>query len=364
MPETHLREIVLFRTDRIGDVILSLPVATALKEAIPDCRITFVVRRYTQPVVELSPHVDRIVSIESFTTESGRLRFMDFISNLRTARFQAAIHLFPRPAQAAATFLGGIPLRLGSGYRWYSVLFNRRIYEHRKTAEHHEVEYNLHLLRLIGIDVAQPEFALQETGAARESIFRLLAELGVQPEQPLVLLHPGSGGSAREWPLASFSALAGKLITDVGAQVLITGNAAEQPLARRIVQENGMKPHSLAGRLTLQELFSLQRRADIFVSNSTGPLHLAVAAGTEVVAFYPPIRPCRCERWGPYGRRSDVLMSQETECTRCLHLRQGEACACMAAISVQQAYTKVRQKIEARRRSARYKAGNPNAFSG
>jgi ADP-heptose:LPS heptosyltransferase len=91
----------------------------------------------------------------------------------------------------------------------------------------------------------------------------------------------------------------------------------------------------------------LCRRAAVFVSNSTGPLHLAVMVGAPVVAFYPPIQACRPERWGPYGRSADVLMSQQAECRRCREARTN-VCDCMRAISVQKALQKILEKISRR----------------
>jgi ADP-heptose:LPS heptosyltransferase len=88
----------------------------------------------------------------------------------------------------------------------------------------------------------------------------------------------------------------------------------------------------------------LLRCAAVFVGNSSGPLHLAVMVGTPVVAFYPPIRACRPERWGPYGRWSDVLMSQQEECWRC-RKSPTRVCDCMRAISVKAALEKIQEKL-------------------
>jgi ADP-heptose:LPS heptosyltransferase len=104
-------------------------------------------------------------------------------------------------------------------------------------------------------------------------------------------------------------------------------------------------------------LAGLVEQAAAFVSNSTGPMHLAAALGTPVVAFYPPIRPCRPERWGPYGQRARVLMSQQEECDRCPGA-DGTACACMRAIPVDTALARVTEAA-AERLSAGDARGTP-----
>ena len=335
--------ILLIRTDRIGDVILSTPVAVALKKAFPQCRITFLVRRATLPVVENCPAVDDAVAIETWM-RNGRLRLRALVDFLKRNGFDTAVHLFPRPTIALAAFLARIPRRIGTGYRYYSMLFNHRIYEHRKTARRHEAEYNLQLLTPLGIEAPEVAFALTVPEAAEQNIEQWLEKTGVHADEPLVVLHPGSGGSARDWPPEHFAELAQRLAVEQKVRIVFTGGPHEQELVDAIMKRMTVKPLHLVGRLTLQELAALLRRADVFVANSTGPLHLAVALGTEVVAFYPPILACRPERWGPYGRRDDVLMSQQEECFRCRKSAR-RWCECMYRIPVQAALDKIIEKL-------------------
>ncbi|NUM67049.1 glycosyltransferase family 9 protein [candidate division KSB1 bacterium] len=294
-----LRRILLARTDRLGDVILATPAATALKQTFPELEVFFLARRYTAGILEMHPHVDGIICLEEVGT--GALA-----SRLKKCGFDAVVALFPRPQQAWSFLQAGIPLRVGTGYRWYSFLYNRR----------------------------DPAVELEVT--------RLLAAQGLK--DGFVVLHPGSGGSAREWPPEHFAALAHSLVAVQQRQVVLTGHESERGLTQRIQQLAAKKPIDLAGRLTLKQLAGVTARAAVFVSNSTGPLHLARMVGTPVVAFYPPITACRPERWGPYGRRADVLMSQQEECFRCRNSRL-QGCACMQAIPVAEALRKVEEKL-------------------
>ncbi|MDZ7289731.1 MAG: glycosyltransferase family 9 protein [candidate division KSB1 bacterium] len=335
----NLRKILLVRTDRIGDVILSTPVATALKKNFSNLHVTFLVRRYTAEITRCHPHVDETLEIDGaeIGNESHRL-----VRALRKREFDAALMLYPRPALAWAVWRSGIPLRIGTGYRWYSFLFNQRLFEHRKTAARHEAEYNLRLLQPLGITTAKVEFHFTLAQSEQERIDARLNELGAGAKP--VLLHAGSGGSARDWPPEYFAQLADLVHHELGAQVILTGAPEEENLVAHIQSQTISKPLSLCGRLTITELAVLCRRAAVFVGNSTGPLHLAVMVGTPVVAFYPPIRVCRPERWGPYGHLSDVLMSQQDECKRCR--KSGtRTCDCMRAISVATAFKKVREKL-------------------
>jgi len=330
-----LRRILLSRTDRLGDVILSTPVATALKKRFPALEVFFLARRYTADILEMHPHVDGIICLDE--PSAGALA-----SRLKKGGFDAVVALFPRPQLAWSFLQAGIPLRVGTGYRWYSFLYNRRVYQHRKHAQRHEAEYNLQLLEPLGLAGATVEFHYRPDPAVELEVTRLLAAQEV--EDGFVVLHPGSGGSAREWPAENFAALARALVAVPQRQVVLTGHASERELTQRIQQLAAKKLINLAGSLTLKQLAGVIARAAVFVSNSTGPLHLARLVGTPLVAFYPPITACRPERWGPYGCRADVLMAQQEECFRCRNARV-RVCPCMQAIPVAEALRKVEEKL-------------------
>lgn len=331
-----LQRVLLSRTDRLGDVILSTPVATAIKKAFPAAEVHFLARNYTADILEMHPAVDGIIRIDELN-EAGALSKL-----LRQYSFDAVVALYPRPALAWAFVRAGIPLRVGTGYRWYSLLYNRRIYEHRKHAARHEAEFNLQLLAPLGIQEAKVEFQVRFDNEVEATLANKLAANGI--EKKFVVMHPGSGGSARDWPPEHFAALAKHLVSEKKHQVVLTGHQGEQILIQQIQQLSGEKLIDLAGRLTLKELAGVIRRAALFVGNSSGPLHLARMVGTPVTAFYPPITACRPERWGPYGCRADVLMSQQEECFRC-RKSQERVCACMRAISVEQAILKLEEML-------------------
>ena len=344
IPDLNSRHILLIRTDRLGDVILSTPVATALKKAFPQSRISFLVREYTRPVVESCPAVDDILVVDPFTGANGRLRTRHLARFLQEREVDAAIHLFPRASLAWATYLAKIPLRVGTGFRLYSFLFNRRLYEHRKTAQFHEAEYNLHLLKLLGLENLVVEFCLRVNPSAAASMAIKARDAGLEVEGDFVVMHPGSGGSSRDWPVESFARLADLIMDRHHLPVVITGDRKDAAIIRRLKSLMRRKPIDFGGRLSLQELAALLKQASLFISNSTGPLHLAVALDTEVLAFYPPIRECRPQRWGPYGRPDDVLMSQTEECFRC-RKSSNRWCECMQRITVDAAYDKVSRKL-------------------
>ena len=259
------------------------------------------------------------------------------VQELRRGRFDACVVVHPTFRLALLMFFAGIPVRVGSGYRAYGALFNRRVFTHRKTAERHEAEYNLELLAPLGCALPPPEgpgATIVIPDEARARVRELLRGEGVGAGEKIVVVHPGSGGSAREWPLASFAVLAAALSGRPGFRVVVTGTAGEKERAAVIVRGTEGRARDLCGKLTLKELAALLREAALVVANSTGPIHIAAALGTAVLGFYPQIPVMGPVRWGPRTRRARGLVpAKDPACADCRKSEGGE-CACMASISV------------------------------
>jgi len=329
--ERSFENVLVVRTDRIGDVVLTLPMVLVLREHLPSSQLSMLLRSYTRDLVEGFLGLDRIVSYDEGGEHKG---FLDMLAELRAHRFDLVIVSHPTFRIAVLMALARIPVRVGSGYRWYSFLFNKRVFEHRKTATKHEAEYNISLLEAVGIhsrDVPRVTLSVPEnsnTAAAGQ-----LEGLGIGLSEPFVILHPGSGGSARDWSAESFGDLARALAED-GFKVVVTGSMNERALVDRVIARSNGSAVAASGKMSLKDLAAFIGRAQLFVSNSTGPLHIAAAAGTPVIAFYPPIRECSPVRWGPLTEDKVIFTADANSCPRC----KGGPCQgndCMSQITVE-----------------------------
>ena len=338
-----VKNILLVRIDRIGDVILSLPMLPLLRRHFPNATISVLMRQYTRELVGHHSCVDEVLIYEHENKISSLLAIL---KKIRERRFDVAIIPYPRFRPALLAFFAGIRLRIGSGYRWYSFLFNRRVFEHRKDARRHEVEYNLNLLRPLGIDVyGEPEFEFSISPSACDAVDSLLADNSISPEEKFIILHPGSGGSARDWSAENFSKLANELPPRLGVKVIVTGGKGEEPLVQKIIGGITTKPFAVVGKLSLMELGALIRRAKVFVSNSTGPMHIAATVGTPVVAFFPPIVQCSPVRWGPYTQKKKVFLADNKRCVLC----KGLPCrsnVCMDQITVDEVFFAIKEFLD------------------
>jgi lipopolysaccharide heptosyltransferase II len=337
-----LNRILVIRTDRIGDVILSLPTVTALRRRFPRAIISMLVHPQIRPLLLEFPDATRILTDDG--AGHGFPGFVRLIRDLRKHRFQTALCLHPTLRLAAALWFARIPLRVGSGYRFYSFFFNRPVFEHRKESTKHEAEYNLSLAAELGADIRDIPLHLPVDPDAEKRIRQRLREMGISGDRPVVVLHPGSRGSAMDWPAERFSQLADRLAETYRARIIMTGSQEEKNWVRRLAGYAGTPVYSLAGELDLKELAALLRQASLVVANSTGPLHIAVAVGTPVIGLYPPFRTTGPGRWGPYRRERSTLTPADFDCGRCKPSR----CAagnCMELITVEQVWELADDKL-------------------
>ena len=345
VPPNQPGRILVIRTDRIGDTLLSTPALSALRERYPASRIAMLVTPYTQQVIAGHPALDGTLIDDRTGLHRGLAGFLRLAKTLRNECFDTAIVLHPTLRLALLCLLCGIPTRVGTGYRAYSFLFNRRVYEHRKDARRHEVALNLSLVFALTGEVAKPEPILIIPDEAHNVITKRLGKWGIGPDEPVVTLHPGSGGSARSWPAASYARLGQKLM-DMGIRVVLTGGPGERPLVEGIAVTMTPPPFVTVDDLTIKELAALLAKSRLCITNSTGPLHMAAAVKTPTVALFCPITPCSPTRWGPYGDGHVVMQPDVPACPKCIET----ACPyfdCMERISVDSVFQAAQEILAA-----------------
>jgi ADP-heptose:LPS heptosyltransferase len=316
-----MKTFIISRTDAIGDVVLTLPVAGVLRTLYPSARILFLGRAYTRDIIDACEHIDGFLDWD-------RLKEASPAQQLATTGADTIIHIFPRKIIARAAWRARIPRRIGTTNRLYHWLYcNIRVALSRKKSPWHEAQLNLRLLRPLG---ARESYTLEEIGGFYG--LTRLADLPpavvalLSPDRFNLILHPKSRGSAREWGLDNFRQLIA-LLPRQRFNIFLTGTAEEGKWLEPLRQEFPFLT-DLTGRLSLGELMSFIARADGLVAASTGPLHLAAALGINAIGIYPPIRPMHPGRWAPVGKKAMVFVEKK-DCDAC---RKTGDCACMRAI--------------------------------
>jgi heptosyltransferase III len=336
------RTFLISRTDAIGDVVLTLPVAGRLKQLFPGCRVLLLGRTYTQAVAEACPWLDGFVNFD----ELRQLPEATQVAALQATAADTILHVFPNKLLAILARKAGIRQRVGTRSRWFHWLTcNRLVALSRRHSPLHEAQLNLQLLSGVGkteipsLAEVTPLVKLYPAVPLRPELRQLLDAR--QPGQLNVILHPRSRGSAREWGLAHFGTLV-RLLHQAGHRVFVTGTAAEgEELGIWLTEHQPFLVAELTGQLGLPELLALIAAADGLVAGSTGPLHLAAALGRHALGLYPPIRPMHPGRWAPLGPHAGYLVFDKPNCQECR--TQPVACTCIKQLEPVQVLARVQE---------------------
>lgn len=321
MPSAQPVHILISRTDNIGDVVLTLPLAGYLKSLFPGARIDFLCRAYAAPVVRHCRFVDQVIALEAL---------VDPEQFFAQAGYDTVIFAFPKRDLARAAKRAGVRNRVGTSHRLFNWFYcNKLAHFGRARSTLHEAQLNFELLRPLGI-------SYRPTLAQCAPLFGLSAPapaaLPFQPHEFNLILHTKSNGNGREWPLAHFEQLAQRLQAWPEVRVWLTGSAAEGQLLAE--QGAGLlalpNVRNLCGTLDLDGLTGLIGAADGLVASGTGPLHLSAALGRPTLGLFPALKPMDAGRWGTLGLRASTL-SAPGQCAGC---RDARTCTCMGEIGV------------------------------
>ncbi|MFQ5559957.1 MAG: glycosyltransferase family 9 protein [Nitrospinota bacterium] len=320
------KRIVISRTDSIGDVILTLPLAGVLKSRFPDCTVIFLGRQYTGPVIRACSHVGSFVDWD----EIRNLPRKEQVGFLTALAADVVIHAFPVKEIAFLAKKARIPVRIGTGRRWFHWFScTRSLSFSRKNSSLHEAQLNLKLLSPLGIE---KKFSFDE-------IAQNYGLKGKNPPLPnplnalttsaraTIILHPGSLGSAVEWGLENFVELI-RILPPKKFKVFITGSKEEGKSFIPRIPFDDENVINLAGKLTLDELIIFIAGADALIAASTGPLHIAAATGILAIGLFSPRKPIHPGRWAPIGENAHALVFDEN-CSGC---KEGLICDCVKRI--------------------------------
>jgi len=319
------RRFLISRTDSIGDVVLTLPIAGVLKQLYPDCFIAFLGKTYTKPIIDCCTNIDAFLDWSMLADFS----FQTIVNQVIDYRFDTVIHVFPNKKIAEISQKAKIPIRIGTRsrlYHWW--LCNKRIALSRKKSDLHEAQLNLKLIEVLG---AKKQYELIEIQSLfgfnapkiEESFFKLIAK-----EKVNLILHPKSRGSAREWGMENFGKLI-EILPENQYNIFITGTGEEGKLMQDFLKKYENKVHDLTGKMTLMQMIAFVNSCDAMLAASTGTLHIAAVLGKVAIGLFAPMRPIFPQRWAPIGLKARVLV-KPGNCNDC---RKNNDCFCIRELT-------------------------------
>ena len=301
----HPRKLLIVRTDRMGDLLMSLPAIRSIRREMPGTSIHLLAQRQLHPLLEGHPDLDHLHPFEPGQDRGGR-RLLRAAAWLRRERFDAVIMMNPSKFFHAASFLAGVPLRIGYR-RKLGFLLTRSLPDTKGERDLHETEYNLELVRLLGIPAKGEPPSLPPRPELERRARELLEQSGLPSGVRPVALHPWTSNPAKNLPAELFWETARWLIGE-GQTVLLIGQPEEgEPAA----VPSGVV--NLVGRTPLEILPSVLRRCRLLLSNDSGPVHVAAAVGTPTLVVAPRSHERQLRRWRPAGTAHRILMDPNAE---------------------------------------------------
>lgn len=345
-----IKKILIIRTDRIGDVLLSTPAIKAVRENFPQSHISVMVRPYARDIVLGNPYIDEVIIYDKYGAQRRLWSTFKFAWALRRKKIDLALILHPTNRAHLLTFLAGINRRVGFN-RKMGFLLTDKIEHTKQQGQRHELEYTLDVIRYLGI--LPPDHNSCGNGLfmpirkdSEMYIEEFLSGQGYRAGEKMIAIHPGASCPSKIWPAQRFAQVADSLVEEFGAKAVIVAGPDDLDIARNMI---GLMRHACIdaiGKTTVSQLASLLRRSCLFVSNDSGPVHIAVALGVPVVAIFGRCQPgLSFQRWGPTGKNSAIL-HKEVGCKPCLAHNCQRDFACLKAISAEEVLHAVRKLLD------------------
>lgn len=302
-------KILIVNVNWLGDVIFSTPFINTVRQAYPDSYIACLLHPRCVDILKGSPRIDEIIVYDEkgeHRSILGKMRLMGYLSKIH---FDVAFILHRSFTKALIIFLSGIKERIGYPTKRRSFLLTKNV--ELPSPDVHKVEYFLNIARAFDIEVRDNsyEFFIQDTD--RNTIRKFLNNNGINDKDILVVLCPGGNWGPKRWGKENFARLGDMLTEKLGSKVVISGAKKDIALAEDIKRMMKRKPVISCGKTSLKELGALLERANLVVANDTGPMHLAVAMKTNVIALFGPTSP---RLTGPYGRGNYRVIWKNEEC--------------------------------------------------
>lgn len=314
----------------LGDIIHALPSLYVLRKKYPEARITWAVHEAFAKILPGKPWIDEIYIVDRKRIK--KLKYLKQVyGDLHKRKFDLVIDLQMIAKSGLISFLSGCDTRIGyQDAREGSGFFSRPISGPHKNG--HIIEQLLDVMRYLGCDIHEIEFPIHNYDNELTEVKKRLSFHGIHDKY--VLLVPGTRGESKKWPILYWGQLAERL-AEKGIFTVISGTADERGLAEEIKR---MSPTSytvdFTGKTNLLELVALEKLAALHISGDTGPLHIANAVHTPIIALFGPTLP---DRSGPYGNKNTDVLFPKTP---------GISSSDMADISVDEVYHLCIRKIK------------------
>ena len=299
------QRILLIRLSSLGDIVLITPAIRAVRAHFPDAHITMLVGKQSAEVLRENPHLDEIITFDRFAKDKDTGEMLRTVRVLRERKFTLAIDLQRKFRTALLMYLSGAVERVGKGR-----LCTVRVPEQ---GNKHATSHYFDLLHAVGIPAVDQRLELFLAASERADAAQRFDTAGVRRTGLKVGFFPGAGWKLREWMPERFAAIGDRLVQHFDAEVLIFGGEKESALVHTVADLMSGRAVRFAGNLQVRELAACIEKCNLFLTNDTGPMHIAAAVGTPIVSLFGPGNHIRFQ---PIGELHQIIR-HDVPCSPC-----------------------------------------------
>ncbi len=278
-----MRNILLIRLSSLGDIVLTSPAVRAVREHFPNARISMLVASQSADLLTENPHLDEVLGFDRRAKDKDTSEMIRLARAIRERQFDLTIDFQRKFRTSLLAYSSGAKCRVGY-HQPHGILCSVRVPD----SSGHAIDRYFSLLHAVGIEAKDRTLELFITESDRTYARKAMEKQSICADRPTVGLFPGAGWKLREWMPDRFAAIGDRLVRDFAAQVVVFGGPDECQLVNYVIDLMAEQATSFAGNQPIRRLAALIERCNLFLTNDTGPMHIAAALRTPTIALFGP----------------------------------------------------------------------------
>ncbi len=307
----QIKKILLIRLRRIGDVTLTTPAISALRQGIPTASISYIVERPYRELVEGNPNLDKIIVLER---KQSLRDFFKLIRLIRKEKYDVVLDFHGGPRASLITLFSKAKLKVGYRVKYKNFIYNIKLPRSSKAGYFHSVENHINLVKALGVDVKSlpPLYLPQARKTESEKIDKFI-EQNAPGGHKIITIHISAGNAFRNWGVDNLVQFTNLLAQRPAVKIVLLGTSEDQKAEEEILKKSTASLLSLVGRLNLREVKELISHSSLFVGPDSGPMHIAASTSTPIVALFGPTLPPHFAPW----QAKAFVVEKEFDCRPC-----------------------------------------------
>jgi len=329
----QIKKILLIRLRRIGDVILTTPAISALRQGFPTASISYIIERPYRELVEGNPNLDKVIVLEK---KQGLKDFFKLTRTIRKENYDVVLDFHGGPRASLITLFSRAKLKVGYRIKFKNFIYNIRLPRSPKEGYFHSVENHINLVKALGVDVKSlpPLYLPQARNTESEKVKKFIDENSLGGSK-IITIHISAGNEFRNWGVDNLVQLTNLLAQRPDVKIVLLGTSEDQKAEEEILKKSTASILSLVGRLNLREVKEFISHSSLFVGPDSGPMHIAASTSTPIVALFGPTLPAHFAPW----QTKAFVIEKELDCRpckqrRCIH----EDFRCLRGIEPEEVY--------------------------